>query len=136
MTDNIASFPDLGSALTGKIINAAIEVHKSLGPGLLENVYEACLNAELEQSGIQVERQIVLPVYYKGLTIEQGFRMDLWVEKRVIIEVKACDKILPIHKAQISTYMRLSKSPLGLLINFNEKLLKNGIERIALTEFA
>jgi GxxExxY protein len=136
MTDNITSFPDLGPVLTGKIISVAIDIHKNLGPGLLESIYEACLYSELEQIGIKTERQVLLPVHYKNIVVEQGFRIDLWVDRKVVIELKSCEKLLPVHKAQLVTYMKLSKSPLGLLINFNEKLLKNGIERAALTEFA
>ncbi len=136
MADNIAQFPDLGSSLTGAVINAALEVHRSFGPGLLESVYEACLFHEMSKAGLNVERQVSLSVQYKGLKIENGLKIDLWVERKVIVELKSCEKILPIHKAQLMTYMRLSKSPLGLLVNFNERLLKNGIERLALTEAA
>ena len=102
----------------------------------MESVYESCLEYELKKANMIVERQSLLPVRYGEIVIEQGFRIDLWVDRKVAIELKACDKLLPVHKAQLSTYMRLSQSPLGLLINFNEKLLKNGIERMALTEFA
>ncbi len=135
--EKIASrFPDLGRDLTSPVIKAAIEVHRTLGPGLLESVYEACFFYELEQVGLRVEKQLAVPVRYKNIKIEQGFRIDLWIERKVVVELKACEKILPLHKAQILTYMRLTKSPVGLLINFNEKLLKDGIARFALTEFA
>lgn len=134
--NNITKFPDLGSELTGEIIKAALEVHRNLGPGLLESVYEACFVHELSCLGLQAEQQVVLPVIYKGIQIKQDLRIDLWINRKVIVELKSCEKILPIHKAQIITYMRLSKTPIGLLINFNEKMLKNGIERLALTEFS
>jgi GxxExxY protein len=134
--ENIAKFPDLGSELTGVVIGAALEVHKQLGPGLLESVYESCLHHELESLGLGVEKQVVLPVIYKGKKIDQGFRIDLWVDKKVIIEVKACDKILPVHEAQLVTYLKLSRTPLGLILNFNERVLKDGIRRLIRAEFA
>ena len=134
--ENVAKFPDLGPELTGAIIGAAMEVHKQLGPGLLESVYESCLVYELGCLGMKVEKQKALPIVYKDLKIEQGLRIDLCVNEKAIVELKACEKILPVHKAQLITYMRLAKKPLGLLINFNERTLKNGIERLALTEFA
>ena len=135
MSSNVRNFPDLKFELTGKIIGAAIEVHKHLGPGLLESVYEACLFQEIKQLGLHVEKQKILPVTYKDLVIEQGFRLDLFVENKIIIELKAVEEFLPIHRAQVISYMRLSQSPLGLLINFNKKVLKDGIQRFALTEF-
>lgn len=131
----VSIFPDLGSDLTGQVIKSAIEVHRELGPGLLESVYESCLFQELADQGLEVERQKALPVFYKGRQIDQGFRIDLLVSGRVLIEVKACDAVTPVHKAQIVTYMRLSKTPVGLLINFNRKVLKDGIQRFALAEF-
>lgn len=136
MSENVSQFPDLGSEHSGNIIKAAIEVHKELGPGLLESVYESCLSYELEKAGMTVERQVVLPVQYKDVKIEQGFRIDLWINRKVIIEIKACDKLSPLHEAQLVTYMKLSKTPLGLLMNFNEKILKDGIKRFARTEFS
>jgi len=135
MDDNISHFPDLGPELTRDIIGCAINVHKYFGPGLLENVYEQCLALELVEKGYQVQRQISMPVKYKSHTFENAYRLDLWVDEKVIVEVKATDKIIPVHQAQILSYMRLSKTPLGLLINFNETLLKNGIKRFALSEF-
>ncbi len=134
--NNIVSFPDLGSELTSKIIEAAIAVHRHFGPGLLENVYAECLALELLGAGLAVRKQHSMPVTYKGKTLENAYRLDLWVEDKVVVEVKAADKLLPVHSAQILTYMKLAKSPLGLLINFNEKLLKDGIKRFALSEFA
>ncbi|HBR69399.1 MAG TPA: GxxExxY protein [Rhodospirillaceae bacterium] len=138
MTDdnNITNFPDLGPALTRDIIGCAIKVHKYFGPGLLESIYEECLAIELAEKGFQVQKQLSMPVRYYDHVFENAYRIDLWVNQKVIIELKAVEKVLPVHEAQILSYMKLSKSPLGLLINFNEKLLKDGIKRYALTEFA
>ena len=133
---NVTSFPDLGSELTGKIIEAGLSVHKHFGPGLLENIYEECLFVELVEMGFLVKKQQIMPITYKGKNLENAYRLDLWVENKIVIEIKAVDKLLPIHEAQILTYMRLSKSPLGLLINFNERLLKDGIKRFALSHLA
>ena len=130
--ENVVSFQ---SDLTQKVIGLAIEVHKTLGPGLLESVYEACLFHELESSGFDVQRQITLPVQYKHLKIEQGFRIDLLVDNSIILELKSCEKLLPIHKAQLITYLKLAQKPVGLLMNFNEELLKNGVERVIRKEF-
>jgi len=116
--------------ISGRIIGAAIEVHKELGPGLLENAYEACLQHELGLRGIRAERQVPLPVEYKGLLIECGYRLDLVVEQRIIVELKAISEVLPVHKAQLLSFTRLGKYPLGLLINFYELLLKDGIHRV------
>ena len=136
MTDvNVTQFPDLGPALTRDIIGAAIKVHKYFGPGLLENIYQQCLAIELAEQGFDVQKELAMPVIYEGHRLENAYRIDLWVNKKVVIEVKAIEKILPVHEAQILTYMRLSRSPLGLLINFNEKLLKDGVKRFAYTEF-
>ena len=118
--------------VTGEIIGAAIEVHKFLGPGLLESAYEACLVYELVQRGIMVERQKPLPVVYKDVRLDAGYRIDLMVEDLVIVELKAVEFLLPIHEAQILSYMKLSNIKIGLLINFNVKLLKQGIKRFAL----
>lgn len=119
--------------LTEKIIGAAIEVHRYLGPGLLESTYEACLIFELELLGLRVERQKSLPVIYKGMKLEQGYRIDLLVNDKVIIELKVVEKVLPVHKAQILSYLKLSGYQVGLLLNFNVKLLKNGIQRFAMS---
>ncbi|MBP7997921.1 MAG: GxxExxY protein [Chloroflexi bacterium] len=115
--------------LTEKIIGAAIEVHRHLGPGLLESTYESCLVYELEQLGLIIEKQKPLPVVYKGLHIEQGYRLDLLVNEVAIVELKAVEVITPVHEAQILSYLKLSGCPVGLLLNFNVKLLKNGIKR-------
>ena len=115
--------------ISGKVIGAAIEVHKQLGPGLLESSYETCLVYELELGGLQIERQKTLPIVYKDLLLEQGYRIDLIVEKAIVVEIKAVEALLPVHQAQILTYLRLSNLHLGLLINFNVPKLKEGIRR-------
>jgi GxxExxY protein len=116
--------------LSNDIIGAAIEVHRVLGPGLLESAYEECLSHELNLRGISFRRQVPLPMEYKGLKLECGYRLDLVVEDLVIVELKAIGKIEPIHEAQILTYLRLRDTWLGLIINFNVAVLKNGIKRI------
>jgi GxxExxY protein len=121
------------NALTGQIIASAIEVHKALGPGLLESTYEECLAHELKTRDIAFARQMPLPVQYKGLQLECCYRVDLFVADTVIVELKSVDKLEPIHEAQLLTYMKLSRAPLGLLINFNVPLLKDGIKRMANT---
>ncbi len=118
--------------ITGEIIGAAIEVHKILGPGLLESAYEECLSHELTLRESPLERQKALPIEYKGYKLDCGYRMDLVVAERVIVELKACDKLLPIHEAQLLTYLKLSKIEIGLLINFNVPVLRDGIKRLAL----
>jgi GxxExxY protein len=116
--------------ITEKIISAGIAVHKQLGPGLLESTYEACLQYEILQRGLKVERQKSLPVTYGQVYLDCGYRIDLIVERIVVVELKAIDTILPIHKAQLLSYLRLSGCPVGLLINFNVRLLKDGVRRI------
>jgi len=117
--------------LTGKLIGCAIEVHKELGPGLLESAYEQCLCHELTLQGIAFERQVPLPVAYKGIRLDCGYLMDLVVEGEVIVELKTVEKILPIHEAQLLTYLKLYHRPVGLLVNFNVPvLLKGGVKRI------
>ncbi len=118
--------------LTEKVIGCAIEVHKSLGPGLLEAAYEQCLSKELTLEGIKFKTQDPLPVTYKGVRLECGYRVDFLVEKTLIIELKSIEKALDVHKAQILTYMKLANIKVGLLINFNVKLLRNGIQRFVL----
>lgn len=115
--------------LTNEIIGAAIEVHKQLGPGLLESVYEACLFHELKHRGLNVEKQIKLPLLYKGERLNQHFMLDLLIEDNVIVELKAVEELLPVHEVQLVTYLKLSGKKLGLLINFNESVLKRGIRR-------
>ena len=117
--------------LSSQIIKAAINVHKSLGPGLLESVYQSCMVIELKDMGLKVQSEVPLPVFYRGQEVnEEGFRLDLLVEDTIIVELKSVEKMQDIHKKQLLTYLRLAKKPLGLLINFNETLLKNGIARI------
>jgi len=116
--------------LTGQVIGAAIEVHKALGPGLLESTYEECLCHELNLRGLAFERQKPLPVVYKGKRLDCGYRLDIVVENAIILELKSCEKIEPIHKAQLLTYLKLSGLKLGLLLNFNVPLMRDGIVRI------
>jgi len=115
--------------LTSEIIGAAIEVHKQLGPGLLESVYEECLLFELRSRNFHVDHQIKLPLVYKGEKLNKHFVLDLLVEDRVVVEMKAVEAILPVHEVQLVTYLKLSGKKLGLLINFNESILKHGIRR-------
>ncbi len=117
--------------ITEQIIGASIEVHRELGPGLLESVYEAALAYELSLRGIAFERQKEQPIRYKGILIEVGYRMDLLVESEVVVELKAIEALLPIHEAQLITYLKLADKRVGLLINFNVPLLKQGIVRLA-----
>ena len=118
--------------LTGLILKKAYEVHTSLGPGLLESAYEECLCYELSLIGLQVERQKSLPIEYKGIKIDNGYRLDIVVENKVVIELKSVETLLPIHTAQLLTYLKLSHIKYGLLINFNVKSLKEGIKRYAM----
>lgn len=117
--------------LTWEVIGAAIEVHKTLGPGLLESVYEECLCRELQLCEISYERQKSLPVEYKGEMLDCGYRLDLLVEDRLIVELKSCDVLQPIHEAQLLTYLKLTNKKSALLINFNVPVLKDGIKRLA-----
>jgi len=116
--------------ISGKIIGCAIEVHKALGPGLLESAYEACLYYELQEAGLKVERQKSLPVVYKEVKLEAGYRIDLLVEDCVVVELKAVEALNDVHTAQVLTYLKLSGSKLGLLMNFNVTKLVNGIKRL------
>jgi GxxExxY protein len=118
------------SKITGAVIGAAIEVHKSLGPGLLESAYEVALKKELELRGFRVRQQVGLPVVYKDEKTDLGYRIDLLVEDKVVVEVKSVEALHDVHLAQILTYLRLSHRRLGLLINFNVKMLKDGIRRV------
>ena len=117
--------------LSSQIIKAAINVHNELGPGLLESVYQSCMVIELNSMSIKVESEVALPISYRGQRVhEEGFRLDLLVEDTIVVELKSVDKVQDVHKKQLLTYLRLTKKPLGLLINFNEALLKDGITRI------
>lgn len=115
--------------MSGELVDSAICVHRAVGPGLLESVYEACLVYELRQRGIEVRSQVPVPVKYRGRFLEKGFPLDLLVEEEIIVEIKSVSMIMPIHRAQLLTYLRLSHKTLGLLLNFNVLLMKNGIER-------
>jgi GxxExxY protein len=119
------------SQITSQIIKAAINVHKELGPGLLESVYQACMEIELKDMKLKVEPEVALPVFYRGQkVIEEGFRLDLLIEDQIIIELKSVEQIQPVHKKQLLTYLRLANKPLGLLINFNQMMLRDGVTRI------
>jgi GxxExxY protein len=125
-----APSPMPDNEITDKIIGAAIEVHRHLGPGLMESAYEECLSYELGLIGLAFERQVHLPIAYKGLKLDCSYRMDLVVEGRVVVEIKAIEGLLPIHTAQLLTYLKSSGKQIGLLINFNETVLKRGLKRI------
>ena len=118
--------------LTGQVIGAAIEVHRALGPGLLESAYEECLCWELNEVGLQVRRQVPLAVVYKTVRLDCGYRMDLVVENRLIVELKTVETLLPIHEAQLLTYLKLTAIRTGLLLNFNVSVLRDGIKRMVL----
>lgn len=123
----------MSPTLTHQIIGAAIEVHRTLGPGLLETAYETCLAHELALRGLQAERQVDLPIHYKGHPIDAAYRIDLLVNREVVLEIKAAAALLPIHEAQLLTYLKLGGWQLGLLINFNVPVLKDGIRRLILS---
>ncbi|MFH1007043.1 MAG: GxxExxY protein [Candidatus Latescibacterota bacterium] len=116
--------------LSKEVIGAAIEVHKVLGPGLLESSYEACMERELAGRGLTVARQVGLPLVYKDIRCEMGYRIDLLVERKIIVEVKSVEALSDLHVAQVLTYLKLSQCKLGLLINFNVRLLRDGIKRL------
>jgi len=118
--------------LTAQIIKSAMEVHNQLGPGLLESAYEECLTYELHKAGLKAEIQIPVPLVYKDIKLDCGYRIDILVEDTVIIELKSVDTILPVHEAQILTYLKLAHKEVGLLINFNVKHLKEGIKRFVM----
>ena len=117
--------------LSSDVIKAAISVHKELGPGLLESVYRSCMSIELSEMGLNVKTEVPIPVMFRGRKItDQGFRLDLIIENKLIVELKSVDQVKDIHKKQLLTYLKLTRKPLGLLINFNKTLLKDGITRI------
>ena len=120
------------SGLTERLIGLAIEVHRQLGPGLLESAYEECLCFELKQNGIAYIRQATLPVVYKDIRLECGYRIDILVESEVVVEIKSVERLMPIHEAQVLTYLRLSGHKIGLLMNFNSVVLKDGLRRLVL----
>ncbi len=115
---------------SGMIVDAAFAVHSALGPGLLESAYEACLLYELRKRGLTVETQVPLPIVYESVQLEIGYRIDLLVENTIVIELKACEAIAPVHRIQLLSYLKLSGKPLGLLLNFHVALMKDGIVRI------
>ena len=120
--------------LSQRVIGLCIEVHRVLGPGLLESAYEAALAHELSLAGIPFQKQIDLPLEYKGVKLDCGYRLDFIIDEELIVELKAVQEILPVHKAQLLTYLKLNQKPVGLLINFNVPLLKDGIQRVVLGE--
>ena len=117
-------------SISHQIIGAAIEVHRTLGPGLLESIYEAALEMELGERALKVRRQVELPVSYKGRLLDGGYRIDLIVEESVIIEIKAVERLLPVFESQLLTYLKLSDKRLGLLINFNSSVVSNSVRRV------
>ena len=120
-------------ALARTVVDAALKVHRSLGPGLLESVYEHCLAHELAARGIAVSRQVALPIVYDGVTLDGGYRLDLVVSESILVEVKAVEQLLRLHEAQVLTYLKLSGLPVALLVNFNVELLKHGVRRLVLS---
>ena len=120
------------NALARQVVDAAFKVHQTLGAGLLESVYEACLCHELNKRGIPFQKQVSLPVVYDSITLEAGLRLDIWVDKQLIIELKAVDQLHDVHQAQLLTYLKLTNNRLGLLINFNTARIKDGIKRVIL----
>ncbi|MEE4274052.1 MAG: GxxExxY protein [Thermoanaerobaculales bacterium] len=127
-----AELPSGMNTLSGKIVDAAFAVHSELGPGLLENIYEQCLLIELRNRDLEVKRHVDVPVVYKGDTTGTGIRIDLLVEDSIVVELKAVETVLPVHKAQVLTYLKLTGHRLGLLINFNVSEIKQGIHRVIL----
>ena len=119
-------------SLSAQVIGAAIEVHRGLGPGLLESAYEQCLCYELSSQGLDFERQVALPITYKQVNLDCGYRLDIVVGEKLLVEIKAVEKLLPVHQAQLLTYLKVSKLPTGLPINFNVPVLKQGIKRMRL----
>lgn len=125
---NALRFDDISNKVTG----LAIEVHRNLGPGLLESVYEECLSFELEAANLEHKRQVPVPVVYKDIKLDCGYRLDLIVEDALIVEIKAVERFVPVHDAQLLTYLRLTGVKTGLLLNFNSSALRNGIKRLVL----
>jgi|ERR1700722_1373898 len=118
--------------LSGQVVDAAMKVHSALGPGLLEAVYEHCLAHELVSRGLKIQKQVPVPIIYNGEHLDAGFRIDLLVEECLLLELKAIEQVLPIHEAQVLTYLKMTKGRVGLLLNFNVLSMKNGIKRIIL----
>jgi GxxExxY protein len=124
--------PEKANLAAEIVVDAALTVHRALGPGLLESVYEVCLAHELEKRGVRVLRQIALPVLYDGVRLDAGLRLDMLVDDCLVVELKAVEQILPVHHAQLLTYLKLTGHRLGLLINFNTPLIRDGIRRVVL----
>jgi len=124
------SAPTSLNTISGVVVDASLKVHRALGPGLLESAYHACLLYELRKRGLAVDSQVEMPIRYDDILIDTAFRIDMWVEKAVVVELKALPRIHPVHEAQLLSYLRLSGSRLGLLINFHSVLLRDGITRI------
>jgi GxxExxY protein len=131
-SSSYASLPPETERIATRVVDAAFQVHSRLGPGLLESAYEICVAYELERQNLRVERQVTLPIQYGELRLDAGYRLDLLVERQVIVELKAVEKLIPLHDAQVLTYMKLSGYRLGLLINFSVPLIKDGIRRFVL----
>jgi GxxExxY protein len=119
------------NSITGQIIDSAMKVHSALGCGLLESVYESCLAHEIGKRGLSVRKQVAMPIRYDGITLDTGFRLDLLVAERVVVEIKAVEKMIPLYAAQLLTYLKLGGYKVGLLLNFNTVHLQNGIKRVA-----
>lgn len=132
MERELEPIPEAVDRIATQIVDACFHLHSRLGPGLLESVYETCLAHELTKRGLRVERQVPIPIIYDDLRIEAGFKIDLLIEGCIILEIKAATEDHPVFKAQLLTYMKLSGIRLGFLINFNKKLIKDGIQRVAL----
>ena len=130
-TQREAITPELNE-LARQVVDAAFTVHKTLGAGLLESVYEACLCHELEKRNIPFQKQVSLPVVYDGITLDAGLRLDIWIDRQLIVELKAVEQLNNVHKAQLLTYIKLTNNRLGLLINFNTARIKDGIKRVIL----
>ncbi len=134
LDESIASYspkpiPQHLNVLSGQIVDAAVKIHIALGPGLLESAYEACMARELSMRNIKFRTQVAMPIEYEGVKLDAGFRLDMLVEDQIIVELKSIEKLMPLHHAQLLTYLRLSKCRLGLLINFNTQRLIDGIVR-------
>jgi GxxExxY protein len=129
MNEEFAKIPEDLETISYTVIGLAIEVHRQLGPGLLESAYQECLFYEIKKAGLKVEKEITLPIIYKEIKLDQGYRIDLLVENKLVIELKTVENYTPVHFAQILTYLKLGNYPLGLLINYNSKILRNSIKR-------
>lgn len=129
MEEELSKIPADLESLSYKIIGLAIEVHRQLGPGLLESAYQQCLFYEIKKAGFKVEKEVTLPIIYKEIKIDHGYRIDLLIEDKLVVELKTVESFNSVHFAQILTYLKLGQYPLGLIINFNSKILKNNIKR-------